>query len=117
MIIGTFEVMVGLLGFIIIFLIGQPNILTVSFLILSMLYTAMGAGLWAIQEWARYINVVLHVASIPYVIFTFLIFDNHISRLPHIIVNIIVAFYIIYALTRPEIRDKFQSVSPKTKQH
>ena len=111
-IIGTFEVAVGLLALIIIFLVGQLNATTVALLVLSAIYAAMGAGLWAIQEWARVSNIALHIVAIPYALYTSLLLDGP-SPLP----QILIAIAIIIALTRPKIRYKFQTVVPKKKTH
>lgn len=107
-IIGTFEIGIALVGFIIIFLVGQPSIEVMVFAILLIVYGSMGAGLWAIQEWARFANVVLHTIAIPYTIYTSVFLDGP-AGLPPILISIA----IIFALTRPQIRHKFQTVVPK----
>ena len=116
MIIGTFEVAVALLGLILVMVVGQLDAYSVAFLILLAIYGAMGAGLWAIQEWARFANVVLHLVSVPYILFTYLFLDGPSGW--HIIAQLLIAIGIVYALSRPEIRHKFQTVVPKKrKQH
>lgn len=115
MIIGTFELAVALLGLVLVILTGRLELDWVVFLILLMIYGAMGAGLWAIQEWARYSNVVLHIVAIPYTIFTALFLEGPSGW--HIAAQIIIACGIIFALTRPEIRHKFQTVVPKKRHH
>ena len=107
-IIGTFEIGIALIGFILVFLVGQSDLNTLVFVVLLIVYGSMGAGLWAIQEWARFANVVLHAVAIPYTIYTS-VFLNGPAGLPPILISIA----IIYALTRPEIRHKFQTVVPK----
>jgi len=107
-IVGTFEVGIALIGLIIVFLAAQANFQTLIFVILLIIYGTMGAGLWAIQEWARFANVVLHAVAIPYTIYTSVFMDGP-AGLPPILISI----GIIYALTRPEIRHKFQTVVPK----
>ena len=70
MIIGTFEIAVALLGLILITLVGQFDGNTISLLVLLSVYAAVGIGLWAIQEWARVVNVILHILLIPYILIT-----------------------------------------------
>ena len=113
MIIGTFEVAIALLGLIIVILVGQLNVTVIPFLILLSIYGALGTGLWAIQEWARYTNVVLHILAIPYSLYTGLFLGGPSNW--HIAAQLIIAAGIIIALTRPEIRYKFQTVVPKQK--
>ena len=107
-IIGTFEIGIALIGLILVFLVGQSDLNTLVFVVLLIVYGSMGAGLWAIQEWARFANVVLHAVAIPYTIYTS-VYLNGPAGLPPILISIA----IIYALTRPEIRHKFQTVVPK----
>jgi len=111
-IIGTFEVGIGLIGLIIIFLVGQFDTNSMALLILSGIYIAMGAGLWAIQEWARTTNVILHIVAIPYIVITSTFLDG-----PSAIPQLIVAIAIIITLTRPQLKHKFQTVVPKKKEH
>jgi uncharacterized membrane protein (DUF2068 family) len=112
MIIGTFEIAISLIGLMIVVLVGQANVNTALLLLWLVIYGAMGAGLLAIQEWARYANVVLHVIAVPYTIYTSVFLDGPPAWPP-----LLIAFGIIYALTRPNIRYKFQTVVPKRKKH
>ena len=107
-VIGTFEIGIALVGFIIVFLVGQLDAYTMGFVVILTIYGTMGAGLWAIQEWARFANVVLHAVAIPYTIYTSIFLDGPAAWPP-----ILISIAIIYALTRPEIRHKFQTVVPK----
>jgi hypothetical protein len=109
-IIGTFEVGIGLVVLIVIFLTGQFDANSMALLILSGIYMAMGAGLWAIQEWARTTNVILHIVAIPYVVITSTFLDG-----PAAMPQLIIAVAIIIALTRPKLKHKFQTVVPKEK--
>lgn len=111
MIIGTFEITIALLGLIGIILIGQLDAGSIAFLTLLAIYGAMGAGLWAIQEWARFTSVVLHMVAIPYTIYTALFLGW--PRDWRLLSQLLIAGGIIFALTRPEIRHKFQTVVPK----
>ena len=111
MIIGTFEVAIALLGLILVILVGQMDANSIMFLIFLLIYGAVGAGLMAIQEWARYANVILHVVAIPYTLFAAIILGR--STVLGGAIQLIIAFGIVYALTRPEIRHKFQTVVPK----
>jgi hypothetical protein len=114
MLIGTFELAVALLGLVLVILLGQPDLNWLVFAILFMIYGAMGAGLWAIQEWARFANVILHAVAIPYAIFTTIILGGPSGW--QAVSQIVIAGGIIFALTRPEIRYKFQTVVPKQRQ-
>jgi len=111
MIIGTFEVAIALLGLIIIVLVGRLDANSAVFLIFLLIYGAIGAGLMAIQEWARYANVVLHVVAIPYTLFAAIVLER--ATVLGGAIQLVIAFGIVYALTRPKIRHKFQTVVPK----
>jgi hypothetical protein len=115
MIIGTFQLTVALLGLVLVVLAGRLDFDWVIFSILLFIYGAMGAGLWAIQEWARYSNVVLHIVAIPYAMLTALFLEGPSGW--HIAAQIIIACGIIFALTRPDIRYKFQTAVPKKRYH
>ena len=111
MIIGTFELAVSFLGLIIIILAGRLDTGAIPFLIFLTIYGALGAGLWAIQEWARFASVVLHMVAVPYTIYTALL-----KGWPQdwrLVSQLLIAGWIVFALTRPEIRHKFQTVVPK----
>ncbi len=115
MVIGTFEIAVALLGLIILLLNGSFDGNSAAFLVLVLIYGTIGAGLWAIQEWARLTNVVLHTIYVPYIFY--------ISRLPdgpetwQLTTQMLISLSIIIALTRPEIQHKFKTVVPKKKVH
>jgi len=111
MIIGTFEVAIALLGLVLIILVGQLDANSIVVLMFLLIYGAVGAGLMAIQEWARYANVVLHIVAIPYTLFTAIFLGR--ATIWGGTMQLIIAFGIIYALTRPKIRHKFQTVVPK----
>ena len=111
MIIGTFEVAISLLGLILLVLAGKPNVYALSLFLLLAIYGAMGAGLWAIQEWARSTNVILHIVAVPYTLITTLLLGG--QSITHGVIQIVISAGIVIALTRPEIRHKFQTVVPK----
>jgi uncharacterized membrane protein (DUF2068 family) len=111
MIIGTFEIAIGLLGLIGVILIGRLDAGSIGYLTLLAIYGAMGAGLWAIQEWARFTSVVLHMVAIPYTIYTALFLGW--PQDWRLVSQLLISGGIIFALTRPEIRHKFQTVVPK----
>ncbi|MEM7342902.1 MAG: hypothetical protein AAF485_01550 [Chloroflexota bacterium] len=114
MLIGTFEVAISLLGLIVLFLIGQFNAASITFLILILIYGAMGAGLWAIQEWARVSNIILHGIAIPYSLYTYLALENGPSTW-QLMTQVIISIMIIWALTQPFMQHKFKTVVPKKK--
>lgn len=113
--IGTFELAIALWGLVIVSLVGQWNGTTAVAVILWGIYGAMGAGLLAIQEWARLSNVILHIAAIPYAFYA-VAFMGTPAGWP-LAFQIAISCAIIYALTRPAIRYKFQTVVPKKKHH
>ena len=113
MLIGTFELAVSLLGLIVWILVGQLDGGGWSLFVLLVIYGALGAGLWAIQEWARFVNVVLHGVSLPYILYTLPFWGDQFAWQP--IIQFVIALSIIFALTRPALRYKFQTVVPKKK--
>jgi hypothetical protein len=113
--IGSFEIAIALLGLIIAVLVGYFDANTAAFLVLLFVYGAMGAGLLAIQEWARFANVVLHLVAIPYVFYTVAFLDAPSDW--RMITQVIISILIVVALTRPAIRYKFQTVVAKKKHH
>lgn len=113
--IGTFELATALLGLVKLMLIGDFDIRTAIVLVLWFLYGSMGAGLLAIQEWARYSNIVWHLIAIPYSLFLVAFLEVPADWV--LAFQIVISGIIIYALTRPAIRYKFQTVVPKKKHH
>lgn len=111
MIIGTFELALSFLGLVIIILVGRLDSGAVPFLIFLAIYAALGAGLWAIQEWARFASVVLHMVAIPYTLYTALFLGW--PQDWRLVSQLLIAGWIVFALTRPAIRHKFQTVVPK----
>lgn len=110
-IIGTFEIAVALLGLVILLLAGRFDGASLAFLVLIAIYGAMGAGLLAIQEWARYSNVVLHVVAVPYALYTALFLGGPADW--RLAAQIVISLAIIVALTRPAIQVKFKTAVPK----
>ena len=116
MIIGTFELAVALLGLIILVLFGQADEgSSIAFLILLLIYGAMGAGLWAIQEWARASNVILHAVAVPYVLYTSIFLGAPSGWA--VVSQVLISIAIVFALTRPMIHHKFKTVVPKKRDH
>jgi uncharacterized membrane protein (DUF2068 family) len=113
MIIGTFEIAVALLGLIILTLAEQFDGNSITFLVLLIVYGTMGAGLWAIQEWARLANVILHALAMPYVVYTSLFLGGPSGWQPAI--QLIISLVIIITLTQPTIQHKFKTAGPKQK--
>ena len=111
MLIGTFEIAASLLGLIVVVLVGQLDANIITLLILVTIYGALGAGLWAIQEWARYVNVVLHVLLVPYIFITWFFWEGETVWQP--IGQLVITIAVVVALTRPHIRHKFQTVVAK----
>lgn len=109
--IGSFEIAISLLGLVVLVLVGQFNTNSVAFLVLLVIYAAMGAGLLAIQEWARFTNVVLHIVAVPYALYTSLVLDGPTDwRLGS---QLVISAAIVIALTRPAIIYKFQTARPR----
>lgn len=113
--IGTFELAIALWGLVIVALVGRFDGPTAIAVILWGIYGTMGAGLLAIQEWARLSNVILHIVAIPYALYA-VAFMGTPAGWP-LTFQIAISCAIIYALTRPAIRYKFQTVVPKKKHH
>lgn len=113
MLIGTYEIAVALLGLIILVLAGQFDGFTIAVFVLLVVYGALGAGLWAIQEWARFVNIVLHLLSLPYILYTALFWQGEVIWQPF--VQLLISLSIIVALRRPAMRHKFQTVVSKKK--
>jgi hypothetical protein len=113
--IGCFELAISLLGLILLALVGHLDAATLALLMLLGIYGAMGAGLLAIQEWARFANVVLHLVAIPYSFYTVAFLEAPSDW--RMISQVIISMGIVLALTRPSIRYKFQTVVPKKSQH
>jgi uncharacterized membrane protein (DUF2068 family) len=113
--IGSFEIAMALLGVIIAVLIGQLNTHMMAYLVLLLVYGAMGAGLLAIQEWARFANVVLHLIAVPYTFYTVTFLGAPSDW--RMVSQLLISFAIVVALTRPTIRYKFQTVVPRKKRH
>lgn len=109
--IGSFEIAISLLGLVVLVLVGQFNGNSVAFLVLLAIYAAMGAGLLAIQEWARNTNVVLHIVAVPYALYTSFVLGGPTDwRLGS---QLVISAVIVIALTRPAIKYKFQTTSSK----
>lgn len=113
--IGSFEIAMALLGVIIAVLIGQLNTHMMAYLVLLLVYGAMGAGLLAIQEWARFANVVLHLIAVPYAFYTVTFLGAPSDW--RMVSQLLISFAIVVALTRPTIRYKFKTVVPRKKHH
>ncbi|MDH3674588.1 MAG: hypothetical protein OES12_03760 [Anaerolineae bacterium] len=111
MIIGTFQVAITLLALILVILVGQLDANAIALLIILIIYGAVGAGLLAIQEWARVADVALHLVAIPYTLYTALVLGG--LSIWAATAQLLIAFGIIFALTRPLIKHKFQTVVPK----
>jgi hypothetical protein len=115
MLIGSFEVATALLGLVVVMLVGQFDAPTFIAVVLLVVYGAMGAGLLAIQEWARFANVVLHMIAVPYGLYTATFLGAPSGW--QLTVQIVIAVAIVFALSRPTIRHKFKTVVPKKKRH
>ena len=113
--IGSFEIAMALLGVIIAVLIGQLDTHTLAYLVLLLVYGAMGAGLLAIQEWARFANVVLHLIAVPYTFYTVTFLGAPSDW--RMVSQLLISFAVVVALTRPTIRYKFKTVVPRKKHH
>jgi len=113
--IGSFEIAMALLGVIPAVLVGQLDTDTMFYLVLLLVYGAMGAGLLAIQEWARFANVVLHLIAVPYTFYTVTFLGAPSDW--RMVSQLLISFAIVVVLTRPMIRYKFQTVVPRKKRH
>ena len=114
MIIGSFEIGVALLSLILLILVANFDSASVALLVLLFIYGIMGAGLLAIQEWARRANVILHIIAIPYAFYTVFFLDAPSDW--RLLAQILISVAIVLALTRPAIRHKFQTARPRRNQ-
>ena len=73
--------------------------------LLAMVYITLGAGLLAIMEWARFINVVVQPLILAYLLWRVVAFNE--AGLGSSI-QVMVTIGIYYTLTRPYIRAKFR---------
>ncbi|MEM7033526.1 MAG: hypothetical protein AAF629_28505 [Chloroflexota bacterium] len=101
MAIGTFQSAVGLGAITFMAITGDWNLLVV---ILAVGYTALGAGLLAILEWARFGNVVIH----PMILMWLLIQAASGQAGFATASQVAITLGIFYLLTRPEIRALFR---------
>jgi uncharacterized membrane protein (DUF2068 family) len=113
MLIGSFEIGVALLVMMILFLVAPFSVGSVALFVFLLIYGAIGAGLLAIQEWARRANVILHLVAVPFTFYTVFFLGGGPGWQPAVQVFISVA--IIVALTRPAIEHKFGTVVSKQK--
>ena len=111
MVIGTFQVAIALLGLILVILAGQLDASVAAYLIILTIYGIVGAGLLAIQDWARVADIALHLLAVPYALYTSLVLGG--VSFWATIAQLLIAVGIVMALTRPTIRHKFQTVVPK----
>jgi hypothetical protein len=109
--IGIFEIAMALLGVMVLVLVGEFNGRSIPFLTLVLIYGAMGAGLLAVQEWARAANVILHIVAIPYVLYTTFFLGGPSDW--RFVTQIVISLAIIILLTRPPIQYKFKTAVSK----
>jgi uncharacterized membrane protein (DUF2068 family) len=102
LVVGTFQVAVGLLAILSMSISGNWSLFAT---LLAVAYTALGAGLLAIMEWARFIGVVIHALLLPFLLWQALALDEAglIKAL-----QVLISIAIFYVLTRPHIRAKFR---------
>jgi hypothetical protein len=113
MLIGSFEIGVALLVMMILFIMAPLTVSSAALFVFLSIYGAIGAGLLAIQEWARRANVILHFVAIPFTVYTALFLGHGSVWQPA--VQVFISGAIIIALTRPAIQYKFKTVVPRQK--
>ena len=101
LIIGTIQAGVGLWMIMSMGVLRQWDLLILAF---AIGYTALGAGLLAVMEWARFISVVIH----PMILVFLLVraFNGGAGLITA--TQVAIVLFILHALTRPEIRAKFR---------
>lgn len=113
MLIGSFEIGVALLVMMRLFLVASLSVNSVVLFVFLLIYGVIGAGLLAIQEWARRANVILHFVAVPFTFYTAFFLGGGSGWQPA--VPVLISGAIIIALTRPAIQHKFKTVVPKQK--
>jgi hypothetical protein len=111
MLIGSFEIGIALLVMMILFLVAPLSVNSAALFVFLLIYGVIGAGLLAIQEWARRANVILHLVAVPFTLYTALFLGGSPGWQPA--VQVLISGAIIIALTRPAIQHKFKTVVPK----
>ena len=102
LVVGTFQVAAGLWTILGMTITGQWSAATV---VLAIAYIALGAGLLAVMEWARFVGVVVHALILPFLMWRALVLDE---AGPRMAMLVIITMAIFYVLTRPHIRAKFR---------
>jgi len=102
LLVGIFQVAVGLW---MIFTMAINSSWHLVIALLAMVYITLGAGLLAIMEWARFINVVVQPLILAYLLWRVVAFNE--AGLGSSI-QVMVTIGIYYTLTRPYIRAKFR---------
>jgi len=101
LVVGTIQVAVGLWAITTMAITGEWVLLTT---VLAVGYTALGAGLLAIMEWARFGGVVIH----PMILVFLLARAGNGAAGLNTALQVSMVLFILYILTRPEIRAKFR---------
>ena len=102
LIVGTFQVAVGLLAILSMSISGSWSLAST---LLAVVYTMLGAGLLAVMEWARFIGVVVHALLLPFLLWQALALGE---AGPIKALQVLISIAIFYVLTRPDIRAKFR---------
>lgn len=102
MLIGTFEIVVGLW---VIFSMAVTRSWDMYIVLFAGCYVALGAGLLAMMEWARFAGVIVHLIILFYLLSQ--VASGHEAGFISAIRTGLTCS-IIFALTRPYIRAKFQ---------
>ena len=105
LIIGTFQVAIGLWAILTMIIAGEWALTTALF---AVFYIILGAGLLAIMEWARFIGVVAHTMILPLLLWqAFYAGEAGLAMA----IQVAITMAILYILTRPHIRAKFRRQS------
>ena len=102
--IGTFQTAAGLFAITLMAISGEWNLWIT---VLAIGYTALGAGLLAVMEWARFVSVVVHPMALVWLMFV----ASRGGAGLLTTIQVIIALGILYQLTRPHIRSFFQQAS------
>ncbi|MFQ5575557.1 MAG: hypothetical protein ACE5G8_01070 [Anaerolineae bacterium] len=102
LVIGIFQVAAGLWVIFSMAATGRWEFYTT---VAAVLYVALGAGLLAVMEWARFLGVIVHAMALP-VILGSVAYGGRAGILPA--AQTAIACAILFVLTRPPVRARYR---------
>lgn len=105
LLVGTFQVAAGLWVILGMTISNEWHLITT---LLAVAYGALGAGLLAMLEWARFAGVVVHATILPLLLWRVAyVGEARLGAADQVAITMV----IFYVLTRPHIRARFQGGS------